>query len=181
MTPREVFTISKREYELNEEIHDKEVRLIGENGEQLGIMATNQALNLAEERELDLVKISSQTTPPVCRLMNYGKFRYEQSKRDRKAKRIQRAVELKEIRMSPGIDTADFDTKVKSAVKFLSGGNRVKINLRFRGREMSHTEIGLKLLQRFVAECSNVANIEKNVNMEGRFMSIILSPKNGKN
>ena len=167
-------------HQLNEEIRDKEVRLIGEDGEQLGILSSEQALEIAEERGLDLVKISPQAVPPVCKLMNYGKFRFEQSKREKEAKKNQHTVEIKEIRMSPGIDVGDFNTKLKNAQKFLSEGNRVKVSVRFRGREMAHTEIGKDLLDQFAASCTEMANLEKNAKMEGRNMSIFLAPKAAK-
>ena len=167
-------------HELNEEINDKEIRLIGSQGEQLGIMSSDEALKIADEQGLDLVKISPQATPPVCKLMNYGKFRFEQSKREKEARKNQHVVEIKEIRMSPGIDVGDFNTKVKNAQKFIADGNRVKVSVRFRGREMAHTEIGKDLLDKFAEQCKDVANLDKNAKMEGRMMSIFLSPKTGK-
>ena len=172
--------ISKVVHQLNEDIRDKEVRLIGEDGEQLGILSSEQALEIAEERGLDLVKISPQAVPPVCKLMNYGKFRFEQSKREKEAKKNQHTVEIKEIRMSPGIDVGDFNTKLKNAQKFLSEGNRVKVSVRFRGREMAHTEIGKDLLDQFAEKCTDMANLEKNAKLEGRNMSIFLAPKAAK-
>ena len=133
-------------HELNEEIRDREIRLIGSEGEQLGIMSPAEAQRIADEQGLDLVKISPQATPPVCKLMNYGKFRFEQSKREKEARKNQHVVEIKEIRMSPGIDIGDFNTKLKNAQKFIADGNRVKVSVRFRGREMAHTDIGKDLL-----------------------------------
>ena len=173
-------TIAKLVDELNEEINDKEVRLIGAEGEQLGIMSSAEALKIADEQGLDLVKISPQAVPPVCKLMNYGKFRFEQSKREKEAKKNQHVVEIKEIRMSPGIDVGDFNTKLKNAQKFVADGNRVKVSVRFRGREMAHTEIGKDLLDRFAEQCAEVANLDKPAKLEGRMMSIFLSPKSGK-
>jgi len=167
-------------HQLNEEIRDSEVRLIGATGEQLGIMSSSQALDIAEEQGLDLVKISPQANPPVCKLMDYGKFRFEQSKREKEARKNQHVVEIKEVRMSPGIDVGDFNTKLKNAQKFLTEGNRVKVSVRFRGREMAHTEIGRDLLLRFAEQAGEVANLEKEPKMEGRSMSIFLSPKTGK-
>ncbi len=167
-------------HELNEEIKDKEIRLIGSEGEQMGIMSADEALKIADEQGLDLVKISPQAVPPVCKLMNYGKFRFEQSKREKEARKNQHVVEIKEIRMSPGIDVGDFNTKLKNAQKFIADGNRVKVSVRFRGREMAHTEIGKDLLDKFAEECSGVANLDKNAKLEGRMMSIFLSPKSGK-
>ena len=173
-------TISKAVHELNEEIRDKEIRLIGDDGEQLGIMTPDAALAIADEKGLDLVKISPQATPPVCKLMNYGKFRFEQGKREKEAKKNQHVVEIKEIRMSPGIDIGDFNTKLKNAQKFIADGNRVKVSVRFRGREMAHTDIGKELLERFADECAETANLDKGAKLEGRMMSIFLSPKTGK-
>ena len=167
-------------HQLNEDINDREVRLIGENGEQMGIVSSDEALRIAEERGLDLVKISPQAVPPVCKLMNYGKYRFEQSKREKEARKNQHVVEIKEIRMSPGIDVGDFNTKLKNAQKFLADGNRVKVSVRFRGREMAHTEIGRDLLAKFAEQCAEVANMEKAAKMEGRNMSIFLAPKAGK-
>ena len=173
-------TISKAVQELNEEIRDKEIRLIGDDGEQLGIMSADAALAIADEKGLDLVKISPQATPPVCKLMNYGKFRFEQGKREKEAKKNQHVVEIKEIRMSPGIDIGDFNTKLKNAQKFIADGNRVKVSVRFRGREMAHTDIGKELLERFADQCAETANLDKGAKLEGRMMSIFLSPKTGK-
>ena len=173
-------TISKLVHELNEEIKDKEIRLIGSQGEQLGIMASAEALKIADEQGLDLVKISPQAVPPVCKLMNYGKYRFEQSKREKEARKNQHVVEVKEIRMSPGIDVGDFNTKLKNAQKFIADGNRVKVSVRFRGREMAHTDIGRDLLMRFAEQCAETATLEKSAKLEGRMMSIFLSPKTGK-
>ena len=170
-------TISKQVHELNEAISDKEIRLIGPAGEQLGIMAPAQALRIAEEQSLDLVKISPQASPPVCKLMNYGKFRFEQGKREKEARKNQHVVEIKEIRMSPGIDVGDFNVKLKNAQKFLTEGNRVKVSVRFRGREMAHTDIGRKLLDKFAEQCAEIANVDKGAKLEGRNMSMFLSPK----
>lgn len=167
-------------HELNEEICDKEIRLIGAEGEQLGIMAPGDALRIAEEQGLDLVKISPQAVPPVCKLMNYGKFRFEQSKREKEAKKNQHVVEIKEVRMSPGIDIGDFNTKLKNAQKFIADGDRVKVTVRFRGREMAHTDIGRELLDRFAAQCAETAVLDKPAKLEGRNMSLFLSPKAGK-
>ena len=167
-------------HELNEDINDKEIRLIGSEGEQLGIMTPDEALKIADEQGLDLVKISPQAVPPVCKLMNYGKFRFEQSKREKEAKKNQHVVEIKEIRMSPGIDVGDFNTKLKNAQKFIADGNRVKVSVRFRGREMAHTDIGRGLLDRFAQGCAEVAVLDKGAKLEGRMMSIFLSPKPSK-
>ena len=146
----------------------------------LGIVSSEAALKMAEEQELDLVKISPNAVPPVCKIMDYGKFRFDQLKREKEAKKNQRVVEIKEIRMSPGIDTNDFNTKMRSAMKFLKDGNRVKVTVRFRGREMAHTDIGEQLLIRFGEGCAEAANMEKKPKLDGRHMSIFLSPKSAK-
>ena len=143
-------------------------------------MSSDAALRMAYDRGLDLVLMSAQSQPPVCRIMDYGKFRFEQLKKEKEAKKNQKVVEIKEIRMSPSIDTNDFNTKVKSAVKFLNDGNRVKVTVRFRGREMAHTSLGQELLKKFGADCSEIATIAKDAKLEGRNMSMFLSPKNSK-
>ena len=172
-------TISK-EVQINEEIRDKEVRLIGPDGAMIGIVTSEAALAMAEEHELDLVKISPNAVPPVCKILDYGKFRFDQMKKEKESKKNQRVVEVKEIRMSPGIDTNDLNTKMRNACKFLTDGNRVKVTVRFRGREMAHTEIGEQLLIRFAEGCSEVSNMDKSPKLEGRNMSIFLSPKSAK-
>ena len=154
--------------------------MIGADGDQLGIMTSAAALALAEEKELDLVKIAPNATPPVCKIMDYGKFRFEQLKKEKEAKKNQRVVEVKEIRMSPSIDTNDFNTKVKNAMKFLKDGNRVKVTVRFRGREMAHTSLGTDLLKKFGSDCAELATVAKDAKLEGRNMSMFLSPKNSK-
>ena len=174
------FGISKVQHQLNEEITDKEIRLIGENGEQLGIVSGEEALRTAEEQGLDLVKISPQATPPVCKLMNYGKYKFAQSKREKEARKNQHVVEIKEIRMSPGIDVGDFNTKLKNAQKFIADGNRVKVSVRFRGREMAHTQIVIDLLKKFAETCKEVGNVEKEPKLEGRQMIMGLGPKKKK-
>lgn len=176
----EVLTIAKFDHQLNEEIRDKELRVIGVDGAQVGILSAAQANALAEEQGLDLVKISPNAVPPVCRIMDYAKFCFDQKKREKEAKKNQRVVEIKEIRMSPSIDTNDFNTKVKAAQKFLADGNRVKVSVRFRGREMAHTNLGEKLLMDFAEACAEIASMEKNPKLEGRFMAMFLTPKNSK-
>ena len=163
--------------QINEDIRDKEVRVVAEDGEQLGIMSSAAALKLAEEKSLDLVKIAPQAAPPVCKIMDYGKFRFEQSKRDKEAKKNQRVVEIKEIRLSLKIDVHDFDTKVDHARKFLLAGDKVKASIRFRGREMAHPGIGLTNMNRFAEACVDLANIEKPAKLEGRLMLMFLAPK----
>mgnify|MGYP003176921349 CR=1 FL=1 len=169
--------IAVTEYLVNEEIRDREVRLIGENGEQLGIMSSAAALNIAVEKDLDLVKIAPGSNPPVCKIMDYGKYRFEQSKREKEARKNQRVIEIKEIRMSPSIGENDFLVKLKNGQKFLADGDRVKVTVRFRGREMAHTDIGRDLLKKFAELCADVATMDKSAKMEGRLMSMFLSPK----
>ena len=176
----EVLIIAKLDHQLNEEIRDKEVRVIGADGAQLGIMTAAAANAMAEEQGLDLVKISPNAVPPVCKIMDYSKFCYDQKKREKDAKKNQKVVEIKEIRMSPSIDTNDLNTKIKAAQKFLSDGNRVKVSIRFRGREMAHTNIGEKILLDFADACAEIASMEKNPKLEGRFMAMFLTPKNSK-
>ena len=163
--------------QINEEIQEKEVRLIGEDGEQLGLMSSEEALRIAEEKDLDLVMISPAAKPPVCKVMDYGKFRFDQSKREKEAKKNQRVMDVKEIRMSPGIGENDFNTKLKNGQKFLADGDRVKVTVRFRGREMAHTSIGETLLRDYAKKCSEIANMDKEPKLEGRNMSLFLSPK----
>ena len=171
-------TIATNEtHEINEDILDAEVRLISEEGEQLGIMSAEEALKIAEEAGLDLVKIAPNAVPPVCRIMDYGKFRFEQTKKEKEAKKNQRVIEIKEIRLGPSIGDNDFNTKIKNGIKFLNEGNRVKVSVRFRGREMAHTEIGKELLDQFAARCEDVATIDKQAKLEGRNMFMFLSPK----
>ena len=172
----EVLTISK-ELLINEEIRDKEVRVIGEDGGQLGIMSSREALRIAGEKNLDLVKIAPQATPPVCRIMDYGKFRFEQAKKEKEAKKNQHIVEVKEVRMSLNIDKHDFETKARSAMRFLEDGDKCKVTVRFRGREMAHTEFGVELLQKFAEFCSSCSALEKAPKLEGRSMSLFLTPK----
>ena len=169
--------IANLDYQVNEEIRDKEVRLISDTGEQMGIVTAEQALEAAYERELDLVKIAPNSTPPVCKIMDYGKYRFEQSKREKEVKKNQRTIEVKEVRMSPGIDVNDFNVKLRNAQKFLKEGDRVKVTVRFRGREMAHTNIGEELLQRFAESCSEFSVMDKNPKLEGRHMNMFLSPK----
>ena len=146
----------------------KEIRLIGEGGEQMGIVSSvKKPCASRRSTGLDLVKISPQATPPVCKLMNYGKYKFEQSKREKEARKNQHVVEIKEIRMSPGIDVGDFNTKLKNAQKFLADGNRVKVSVRFRGREMAHTDIGRDLLKKFADLCTEVATLDKAAKLEG--------------
>ena len=156
------------------------MRLVSATGEQLGVMSAREALERAVEADLDLVKISPTAVPPVCKLMDYGKYKFEQTKREKEAKKNQRVVEIKEIRMSPSIDVNDFNVKLRNAQKFLGEGNRVKVTVRFRGREMAHTDIGRNLLVKFAEDCGEVATLDKEPKLDGRHMSIFLSPKTAK-
>ena len=162
---------------INEQIRDKEIRLIGESGEQLGIMSSREALKLAEEAGLDLVKIAPTAKPPVCKIVDYGKYRYELARKEKDAKRKQKVIEVKEIRMSPNIDTNDLNTKVGAARKFLEKGNRVKVTLRFRGREMAHMSTSKHILDDFAQMLSDIAVVEKMPKVEGRSMIMFLTVK----
>lgn len=174
-TPRRCPSIN--EVLINEEIRAKEVRVIDTDGSQLGIMATKEALALAQEKNLDLINIAPQATPPVCKILDYGKYHFEQTKREKEAKKKQRVIEVKEVRLSPNIDDHDMETKAKMAAKFLSGGDKVKVGVRFRGREMTRTEIGKRVLEKFVEMTADVAVVEKEAKMEGRSMVLFLMPK----
>ncbi|MCR5800435.1 MAG: translation initiation factor IF-3 [Lachnospiraceae bacterium] len=162
---------------INEQIRDKEVRVIGEDGEQLGIMSSREALALAEEAGVDLVKIAPTAKPPVCRIVDYGKFRYEQTRKEKDAKKKQKTVEIKEIRLSPNIDTNDLNTKINAAKKFLSKGDRVKVTLRFRGREMAHMNTSKHILDDFAESLADIAVVEKAPKVEGRSMTMFLTEK----
>lgn len=169
--------ISNKEQQINEEIRDKEIRVIGADGSQLGIMSAKQALDMAFENNLDLVKIAPQAAPPVCKIMDYGKFRFEQQKKEKEARKNQHTVDIKEIRLSLNIDTHDFNTKLGHAQRFLSGGDKVKVSIRFRGREMGHPEIGYETMRKFAAACEEFANVEKPAKLEGRNMLMFLVAK----
>lgn len=168
---------NSKELQINEEIRDKEVRLIGVEGDQLGIVTASEAMRQAIEKNLDLVKIAPQAQPPVCRIMDYGKYRFEQAKKEKEARKNQKTVEIKEIRMSLNIDTNDFNTKVNHTIRFLKGGDKVKVSVRFRGREMTHTNLGNGLLERFKEACSEYGVVEKPPKMEGRSLSMVVSAK----
>ena len=162
---------------INEQIRDREVRLIGENGEQLGIMSARDAFKLAQEAELDLVKIAPTAKPPVCKIIDYGKYRYELARREKEAKKKQRTMEVKEIRLSPNIDVNDLNTKANQARKFLSKGDRVKVSLRFRGRELAHINYSKQILDSFYEKLEDIAVVDKPAKMEGRTMVMFLSEK----
>ena len=165
------------EHQINEEIRDKEVRLIDSDGSQLGIVSIQQAMETAMQRGLDLVKIAPKAEPPVCRVMDYGKFRFEQAKKEKEARKNQKVVDIKEVRLSAKIDVADFNVRVKQAEKFLKGGDKVKASIRFRGREMAHTDIGLTVMQRFAKACAEFGTVEKAAKLEGRQMLMFIAPK----
>ena len=173
---RRCFAIANKELQINEEIRDKEVRVIGADGAQLGIMSSAAALEIAIEKDLDLVKIAPGSNPPVCKIMDYGKYRFEMQKKEKEAKKNQKVIELKEIRLSLNIDTNDFNTKVNQAAKFLQQGHKVKVSIRFRGREMAHTSLGIDVEQRFAQALEGKAVVDKQPKLEGRSMMMFLSP-----
>lgn len=163
---------------INEQIRDKEVRLIGEDGEQLGVMPARDALQMAKDAELDLVKIAPTAKPPVCKIIDYGKYKYEQTRKEKLAKKKQKVIDVKEVRMSPNIDTNDLNTKINHAKKFLAKGARVKVTLRFRGRELAHVNASKYILDDFAKALEDVATIDKKPKFEGRSMTMFLAPKN---
>lgn len=162
---------------INEQIRDREVRLIGENGEQLGIMSARDAMKLAKEAELDLVKIAPTAKPPVCKIIDYGKYRYELARKEKEAKKKQKTIEVKEVRLSPNIDSNDLNTKIASARKFIEKGNKVKVTLRFRGREMAHVQSSRHILDEFAKALEDIALVDKPAKMEGRSMAMFLTEK----
>ncbi len=172
--------ISTKELQINEEIRDKEVRVITDDGEQLGIMPAKDAYKEAAKRNLDLVKIAPNAQPPVCKIMDYGKYRFDKAKKEKEAKKNQKVVETKEIRLSVNIDTHDFETKVNHALKFLKSGNKVKVSIRFRGREMAHAHLGNGIMERFAEAVSEIGTVDKPAKLEGRQMLMFLSPKGAK-
>ncbi|SCK05418.1 translation initiation factor IF-3 [Vogesella sp. LIG4] len=167
----------ERESRINGEITAREIRLVGEEGEQLGIVSVREALALAEEREVDLVEISPTAQPPVCKLMDYGKFKYQQAKKKHEAKLKQKQVQVKEIKFRPGTDDGDYNVKLRNLIRFLSDGDKAKITLRFRGREMAHQDIGLALLKRVEADLAEVGTVEQFPKLEGRQMVMMIAPK----
>ena len=162
---------------INEQVRDREVRVISSNGEQLGIMSSKEAMKLAREAELDLVKIAPKAQPPVCKIIDYGKYKYELARKEKEAKKKQKTVEVKEVRLSPNIDTNDLNTKMNNAKKFITKGNKVKVTLRFRGREMAHMQQSKHILDDFAEMLADVAVIEKPAKQEGRSMSMVLTEK----
>ena len=165
---------------INEEIRDKEIRLIGQNGEQLGIMSARQALEMAEEQELDLVKIAPTAKPPVCKIMDYGKYRFEQSKREKEARKNQKVIAVKEVRLSPTIEEHDTQVRVRDCLKFLANGDKVKVSIRFRGRMITHSEVGLDVMNEFYERVKDHANMDRKPSTEGRTMTMMLSPTQDK-
>ena len=162
---------------INEEIKDKEVRLIGSDGEQLGVVSSKEAQKIADEQNLDLVKIAPQAKPPVCKIMDYGKHKFEIAKREKEARKNQKVISIKEVRLSPNIDDHDFNTKVNQGIKFLKAGDKVKVSVRFRGREITHSDVGKELLLKVKEQMSEVGVVEKDIKLEGRSMAMFVSPK----
>ena len=174
---RRCFCIATKELQINEEIRDKEVRVITDEGEQLGIMSASEALKAAVAKNLDLVKIAPQANPPVCKIMDYGKYKFDQQKREKEAKRNQRIIEIKEVQLSLNIDTHDLETKTNHALRFLKAGNKVKVSIRFRGREMVHPERGYEIMEAFAASCAEYGTVEKPAKLENRNMLMFLAAK----
>ena len=172
-----MFFISKETQQINNEIKDKELRVISADGEQLGIMSASDALHIAETKGLDLVKIAPGAKPPVCKIIDYGKYRYELARKEKEARKKQKTVELKEVRLSPNIDTNDLNTKMNAARKFISKGNKVKVTLRFRGREMAHVQASKHILDDFAEALADIAVVEKAPKLEGRSMGMVLAEK----
>ncbi|MCI9064030.1 MAG: translation initiation factor IF-3 [Clostridia bacterium] len=167
----------KQELPINGQIRAKDVQLIGENGEKLGVVSLSEALSQAEERKLDLVAVATNANPPVCKIMNYGKYKFEQSKKEKEAKKKQKTIETKEIRITPNIEEHDFGFKAKNARKFLENGNKLKITVRFRGREINNSKMGEAVLNRFIEELSDISTVEKKPKLEGKNMFIMLAKK----
>ncbi len=175
-----MFFIIKEAQQINGEIRDKELRVVSADGEQLGIMSAKAALKLAEDSDLDLVKIAPQAKPPVCKIMDYSKFRYEQAKREKENRKNQKQIETKEIRLSVTIDVGDFNTKVNQAKKFLASGHKLKVSIRLKGRMMAHSDLGVDNMKRFADAVAEEANVDKAPKLEGRQILMFLSPKQAK-
>lgn len=175
-----MLAISNKELEINEEIRDKEIRVIDVDGAQLGVISSKEAQKIAYEKNLDLVKVAPQATPPVCRIMDYGKYCFEQAKREKEARKNQKVVDIKEVRMSSTIDTHDFNTKVNQAIKFLKSGDKLKVSVRFRKRAVAHPQLGEELLERFKVACAEAGTVDKPAKMEGRSLVMFISPKASK-
>ena len=163
---------------INEQIRDKEIRLIDEHGEQLGIVSSREAQKIADERKLDLVKIAPTAKPPVCRIMDYGKYKFDQAKKEKEARKKQKTVDVKELRLSPSIDTHDVQVKVKKANEFLKDGDKVKISIRFRGREIGHSKVGMQIMEDFAKATEEFGTVDKQPKMEGKSLVMFLAPKN---
>lgn len=168
--------IANKELQANEEIREKEVRVVNQDGEQLGVMSSQEALALAQSKGLDLVNIAPMAQPPVCKIMNFGKYRFELQKREKENRKNQKVINIKEVQLSPSIDTNDFNTKCRNASKFLSKGDKVKVTVRFRGREVSHSEIGEVLLAKFAENVKEAGSVERPAKLEGRNMTMFLAP-----
>ena len=166
-----------KELLINEEIKHKEIRVVDSDGGQLGILPLKEAMRIADEKNLDLVEIAPQAQPPVCKIMDYGKYRFDRAKREKETRKNQKVVSIKEVRLTPSIDVGDLETKVRQAKKFIAAGDKVKVSLRFRGRELAHTDVGAPLLDKFAANFENEANVDKQAKMEGRSMVMFLTPK----
>ena len=176
----EVSTIAKNQTQVNEKIRAKELRLIGQNGDQIGVKSKREALEMAERVELDLVVVAPNAKPPVARIMDYGKYKFEQQKKEKEMKKKQKVINVKEIRLSPTIEEHDFQTKLKNGRKFLTKGDKCKVSIRFRGRAITHKEIGQRVLEKFADECKDIATVEQKPKMDGRQMFIMLAPVNEK-
>ena len=174
---RRCATISRDSLRINEEIHIREVRVTSATGEQLGVMLTREALHMAEEQHLDLVEVAPKAKPPVCRIMDFGKYRYEQQKREKEAKKKQKVISIKEVKLRPNIEQHDFDVKLKNALRFVEEGNKVKVTIMFRGRELSHPELGKEVLSRVAEKLGGLVSIERNAKLEGKNMTMIVAPK----
>ncbi|WP_243152999.1 translation initiation factor IF-3 [Sporotomaculum syntrophicum] len=166
-----------RDHRINENIRVKEIRVVDEDGKQLGVLSAREALKLAEEKQLDLVEIAPQAKPPVCRIMDYGKFKFEQGKREKEARKNQRIINVKEVKLRPNIDDHDFDVKAKNAIRFLKDGDKVKLTIMFRGRQIVHPDLGKNLLLRMAEQVAELANVERQPKLEGKNMIMILAPK----
>jgi len=162
---------------INEQIRDKEIRLIGDKGEQIGILSAREAQKIADEKRLDLVKISPSAKPPVCKIMNYSKYKFDIAKKEKEARKKQKVISIKELRLSPNIDTHDVEVKVKKAIEFLKDGNKVKVSIRFRGRELSRTDLAINIMNNFAEKVSEYGSVDKPPKMDARIMAMFLTPK----
>ncbi len=175
--PRRCFDINNKDLLINEQIRDKEVRVIDENGVQLGIMSVKEALRIAEEKKLDLVKIAPHANPPVCKIMDYGKYKFELAKKEKEAKKNQKVINVKEVRLTTTIEDHDFNVKVKNAIRFLQDGDKVKVSIRFRGREVLHPEIGEEIINKFIEMVKDYGIVEKKPKLDGKNLTAVIAPK----